>query len=330
MNTLSNGMAVGHNVHISPLGSHPELVPVSQSFGIRPDQLRDRTLAELDAPFHHQQLCYLIPQAHRAVAFALDYPDLTLTGFGALALYGLPFLGDGCDTALVDKAAARTLKAAPRQPQVFRRGLQKQEKWKVSYQGKELSIASPPVATVHALKDLRSETCGWPVVACGGLSPSLIRAVQLIDATRRHLAIDPLHVLAASYNRLSLPWITEALIHSSALADSPKETEMRLITKTLADKHGLILEEQVPVTENGRIITRFDLALFDPFSGLKFGLMYDGIHHWEYQQRQKDAQINIEVTMHGWIALRFSSAALSTMYERMDSYLTRMLAQRTA
>ncbi|MDK8795285.1 hypothetical protein QP968_06120 [Corynebacterium sp. MSK041] len=324
MTNLFNGMSIARPIYLEPLGSRPGLVPISDTFGLAPERLIDSNLAERDAEFHHQRLCYQIPQAYRAAAFALENPHLTLTAFGALALYGAKFLGDGCDTVFAEKKAPRSQKAGPRKPHISRAALDIHEKWSVCLHGTWISIASPAVSVAHALAELRREKVGWPVVHCGDLHPTLIRAVQLIDVSRR-LTIDPLHILAACKNRLDLPWVTDALIRSSSLAESPKETEMRLIAAQVARKHGLHLREQVPVQANGRWITRFDLALICPVTGQRFGLMYDGIQHWDYEQRNKDANINLNATIEGWVPLRFSSASLPTMFEDLDRFFTRVL-----
>lgn len=102
---------------------------------------------------------------------------------------------------------------------------------------------------------------------------------------------------------------------------------MRLIARKLAEKHGLILEEQVPVKKNGKYITRFDLALIDPKTGRKFGLMYDGTQHWEAPQRKRDAFANLEATAQDWTPLRFDSAALATMASTLDDYFSRVLGK---
>lgn len=325
MTELFNGMSITRPIHLEPLGSRPGLVPISDTFGLAPELLIDRNLAERDAEFHHQRLGYQIPQAYRAAAFTLENPHLTLTGFGALALYGAKFLGDGCDTVLAGTRVPNPQKAGPGKPRISRSSLDTHEKWRAYLHGTWISIASPAVAVAHALKELRRERVGWPVVRCGDLHPTLIRAIQLIDVSRL-LTIDPLHTLAACKNRLDLPWVTDALIRSSSLAESPKETEMRLIAEQVARKHGLHLQEQVPVKANGQWITRFDLALICPMTEQRFGLMYDGIQHWDYEQRNKDASINLNATIEGWVPLRFSSASLPTMFEDLDRFFTRVLS----
>ncbi|MCZ9293960.1 hypothetical protein [Corynebacterium meitnerae] len=324
MSNLFNGMTITRPINLEPLGSRPGLVPISDTFGLAPELLIDPKLAERDAEFHHQRLCYQIPQAYRAAAFALENPHLTLTGFGALALYGAKFLGDGCDTAFAEKRIARPQKAGPGKPHISRAALDIHEKWSACLHGKWISIAAPAAAVAHALTELRRERVGWHVVPCGDLHPTLIRAIQLLDVSRR-LTINPLDILSACKNRLNLVWVTDALIRSSSLAESPKETEMRLIAEQVARKHGLHLQEQVPVKANGQWITRFDLALICPVSGQRFGLMYDGIQHWNYEQRNKDASINLNATIEGWVPLRFSSASLPTMFADLDRFFTRVL-----
>ena len=97
-----------------------------------------------------------------------------------------------------------------------------------------------------------------------------------------------------------------------------QETEMRLLVEEVANRFGLTVREQHPVHQSGRLITVFDLALIEP----RVGIMYDGRHHWDYQQRQKDALINLDVTAEGWTPLRFSSGTLPELPARLERLLS--------
>lgn len=277
------------------------------------------------AQHHVSGVQYRAPAEFRAAACALTHPNYVVTGFAALALYGLPYLADACDTVLVSPTIARGQPPGPLTPQLARVTIPSDQLWRVRCRGRLIHVASPPLAVVQALKVIRRGINGWDVVETAGHEPAFVRAVQLIDASRRHLDIDPLAILAASRNHLDLKWVTEVLVLSSALADSPKETEMRLVAGKIAEEFGLILDQQVPLTRGQEWVTRFDLALIDPISGRKFGLMYDGAHHGDRGQQLKDARANLEATVQEWVPIRFDAGTLSTMYPTLQRYFTRVL-----
>ncbi len=325
---LKNGMCIPAGdalVELSDGKDVPGFVRIAGSYAITAGHEVPLPIAQRNAHHHINNVRYQIPAEYRAAAFALTHPNYVVTGFGALALYGLPFLANACDTVLLSPSIARGQPAGPLQPQLARGTVPSHHLWKIRCRDKSIHVASPAWAVVQALTVVRRGLNGWSVLDCGGYEPSFVRAVQLIDASRRHLDIDPLAVLAASRNQLNLKWLTEVLVHSSALADSPKETEMRLIVRRIADEFGLILEEQVPVMRGNRLVTSFDLALIDPVSGKRFGLMYDGAHHSDRGQHLKDAAANLEATVQDWVPIRFDSGTLASSYATLHRYFTRAL-----
>ncbi|QPK83346.1 hypothetical protein G7Y29_00465 [Corynebacterium qintianiae] len=265
-------------------------------------QQLENWVVDVNARAHPRGTRYPAPAAARAFAHALEWPGSVITGFSALAVYRLPYLVEGHDTTLSCAVAANTV-GGPLTPTVVRLTYRPHEVWTVKLRDYPFRIASPAVATVQALK-----------AAGGGVLP----AVQLIDCVRRHLGVQEADVLAAGRYRLRRPWLEKVWGLSSALADSPKETEMRLLARDVARQYSLSLREQYPVRSGGRLITVFDFALLEP----RIGLMYDGQHHWEYSQRQKDSLINLEATANGWTPLRFSSATLIELPERLGRLLS--------
>lgn len=263
---------------------------------------------------HPRRVGYNVPANYRAAAHALANPDCVLTGFGALSLYGLPHFADSCDTVLLNPRISKNRLGGATSPGIGRGQLKPGEAWTLRLRDAEVRVAAPPVALAHALKALRRGECGWETIRIEGFDPQFIQAVQLVDSARRFVGLDGLEVLATGLKTIKLPWLASVLAHSSALADSPKETEMRLLTSLVAERHGLTMREQVPVRDGNRIITRFDLALMEP----KIGLMYDGAHHWDNRQRQKDARINLEVTRFGWKPLRFAANSLVSLPQMVD------------
>ena len=147
-----------------------------------------------------------------------------------------------------------------------------------------------------------------------------MRAVQLIDATRRFCNLNPEPIRTTAFGRLDKRWLSKVLAASSALADSPKETEMRLMAAPVARKHGVTLAEQVVIRNAwGKRVTDLDLALVEP----RIGLMYDGAHHWDKQQRTRDSLIQIELVAQGWQVLRFAEGTLARLPETVEEVLRR-------
>lgn len=280
----------------------PDHVQISQRCYLPAHHLQQEWVVDLQARQHPRGVRYPAPAAARALAHAVENPGAILTGYSALAVYGLPYLVEGHDTTLAAQVA-RNAPGGPLAPAVTRTILRAGEVWSVVVRGYRIRIASPAVATVQALKD-----CGLDLLA----------AVQVVDCARRYAGVTESELLNAGSYRLRRPWLAKVVGLSSALADSPKETEMRLAAAELARRFGVSLREQFPVKVGGRYITVFDLALLEP----RIGLMYDGQHHWDYEQRQKDSLINLEVTTHGWTPLRFSAATLPQLPDRLARLLS--------
>ncbi|WP_115685489.1 hypothetical protein [Corynebacterium senegalense] len=258
--------------------------------------------ANLRARAHPRGVAYRAPAGARALAHAVENPGCVISGFGALALHGLPYLVEGHDTLLVAPRATNQVGDEHR-PAVRRRGCRPSEVWTFHINGYPFRVACPAAATIQALKEIPREE---------------LPAVQLLDCVRRFLGAQPSEIFDAGRHRLSKEWLQHILRLSSPHPDSPKETEMRLLVEEVANRFGLTVREQHPVHQSGRLITVFDLALIEP----RVGIMYDGRHHWDYQQRQKDALINLDVTAEGWTPLRFSSGTLPELPARLERLLS--------
>lgn len=287
---------------------------------------RPSELAWRQARDHPRHVKYEASAAARSVAMAWENPGHRVTGLSALALYGLKFFADSCDTTLAGPVRHRSEGAAFR-PMIERRYAC--ESWTLFYVDRPVPASTPANAVVEALKHLRAGVHSWPAPAWFS-NPVLFRAISLIDASRRHLGILPSDIRAAARGKIDQKWLAKALKLSSDQADSPKETEMRLLCAILLSKPKLMspdlrlyepethkfwawvrslkleLSEQVVVREGDRIITVLDLALAD----LKIGLMYDGEHHLDRRQRDRDARIRLELEAQGWIILRLSAQTL--------------------
>ena len=265
-----------------PGGALNGLVEVAGGYSIPQRFATERAIARAAARHHPRGVAYEIPAAYRAAAFGLAHPDFTVIGFGALALYGLPFFADACDTVLAGARVDRKQLATASTPTLVRSQFSPGEVWTVKGAGKPITVVTPPVAVVQALKAIRQGEANWPTVSVDGKDPAFVRAVQLTDAARRFLGVDTEELIRVSRQKLNSRWVGEVVAASSPNADSPKETEMRLLAQQIADRYGITLEEQVVVRKDGEPVTRLDLAFTEP----KVGLMYDGAHHWDFERRQ--------------------------------------------
>ena len=287
---------------------------ISQHHYLAEPALRPSELAFREAACHPRDTVYRAPADARAVAMALENPHHSICGLSALAVYGLRFFADCCDTTL-HGPVKRTVEATQITPRITRS--KRVEKWTVFFQNRPLSISRPDRAVVEALLDLRSAKHMWPVAEIEGLSSVDVRSVQLVDAVRRHLGISVDSIEEAARHTISKKWLRKILDLSSANADSPKETEMRLMCANVCVELGVSLSEQVPLIADGKIVTVFDLAIED----LKIAVMYDGEHHLQRKQRDRDSRINVESSLQGWVIVRFTAGTL----RNSASYLKRLV-----
>lgn len=319
MTHLYNGMSTtaGDLLYPNPGRLPPGMVSVSGKFLVPRSVLRPESLVIRDSVRHPRRVRYQVPAKYRAVAHALAHPGTTLTGFGALALYGLPYLVDAHDTVLISPTCGRKQWGTQFTPTVVRKPLRPGETWHVLCRGEPISVAAPPVAVVQALKLIRTQQCLWPVHGSED-EEVFVRAVQLVDASRRFLGLTPEEIAGAGHNRLAVRWLASVLKASSALADSPKETEMRFLAAKVAAEFGLRLEEQVEFFEDGRPLTRADLG----FPEAQVALFYDGIHHEEKKQRIYDNTVDRALAVQQWTALRYTQGTLGLLIGQLRAILT--------
>ena len=90
-----------------------------------------------------------------------------------------------------------------------------------------------------------------------------------------------------------------------------------MLCSTVCQAHRLELKEQVVLIDDGKILTVFDLALPE----LKIGIMYDGAHHLQRNQRDRDSRINVESTLQGWVIIRVAAGTLA----KSADYLRRLV-----
>lgn len=293
---------------------------------------RAQELVHYDARFHPRRHLHDAPAGIRAIAHAYENPDCVISGLSALALLGLPFLADSCDSTVNTSSGD-----GDREWGLVRRRRKAKRIWTVKWRQAEIKVSGPADALIEALQDIRDGIHAWASPSWVA-DPRLMWAVQLVDAARRHLGVSESAILQAARGRVNRLWIKKVLALSSPLPDSPKETEMRLMCTALFKDPRLVGSaswkplcaalrparlafcEQVPFFAEGRLVTTFDLALVD----LKIALMYDGGHHLSRSQRDKDFRISLECQLREWTVIRISAGTL----ENLPTILYRLLKKR--
>lgn len=311
--TLRSNMDVAGR-HMLTLRDDGLGAPISRSHFLSEGSLRPSELAYRESAAHPRGIIYRAPADARAVAMALERPHHSICGLSALAVYGLRFFADCCDTTL-HGPVKRTVEATQFTPRITRVSCTRT--WTVFFQDRPFTVSEPALAVAETITDIRSHVHAWVVPEIEGLSPEEVRTIQLVDAVRRFLGIGCDEIIEASKSRVNERWLRRILAHSSAHSDSPKETEMRLMCANLCSDLGVELSEQVPLVADGKIVTVFDLAIED----LKIAIMYDGEHHLQRKQRDKDSRINVESTLQGWVVVRFTAGTLA----RSAEYLRRLV-----
>lgn len=296
---------------------------VSKRLFVHEQYTEDAWATQLAARHHPREQRYDVAAAVRAVVHAAERPGSVVCGFSALALYGLPYLVEGADTTL--RASVRaTVPASAFGPAVARLRAPHTETWTLTHRGVPIRTATPARATIQALQQIRAGEHSWQTEPAPGVAAEVVRAVQLVDCVRRHLGLQVPQLQQAAACQLSKRWLATVLNLSRATADSPKETELRLLLQPVVEKYNLTLVEQYPLIVGGRVVTTFDFAIPE----LKIGIMYDGSHHWEYEQRQLDTSINLTSMLHGWTVPRTASKSMQYCVQVVEAVLRQKLGVR--
>ena len=314
--TLRNNMDVAtrhtHTLRDDGIGER-----ISRNHYLAEPALRPGELAFREAACHPRGTIYRAPADARAVAMALEHPRHSICGLSAVAVYGLRFFADCCDTTL-HGLVKRTVEATQFTPRITRVAWTRT--WTVFFQNHPFLVSEPALAVAEAITEIRSRVHMWAVPQIDGWSPEEIRTIQLLDAVRRFFGLECREIVKASKSRVNQRWMQKVIRHSSVLADSPKETEMRLLCASVCAGLGIKLSEQVLLIAGGKIVTVFDLAIEE----LKIGIMYDGEHHLQRKQRDRDSRINVESSLQGWVIIRVTAGTLASS----ASYLKRMIEMR--
>ena len=162
--------------------------------------VRAQELIHHDARFHPRRHIHDAPAGIRAIAHAYENPDCVISGLSALALSGLPFLADSCDSTVNTSSGD-----GDREWGLVRRRRKAKRTWTVKWRQAEIKVSSPADALIEALQDIRDGIHGW-VTPTWVSDAQLLWAVQLVDAARRHLGVSEPAILRAARGRVSRLW----------------------------------------------------------------------------------------------------------------------------
>lgn len=274
----------------------------------------------------------------RGRAQHLARPKLPLTGFAALAFYGLKFWADDAEVVVashiigprrqrngstVRVESARSLRIEQPDPLM-----------------PELRCMNPEEALVSALRLVRRGEIAWWVPQIEGWIETEIRGVQLVDAMTRLLGsrLDLVTVLKLSKQRIGSRWMKKIIDATSAGADSPMETLLRLLVNGVqCESKRVYWHAQVPIFRDGWMLETSDekgqvsedrrgVQVSQPVANagfvgdepwmtvgdlvckeLKVVLFYDGEHHRSKEQHFRDTEIDAVLQTHGWRVMRVTA-----------------------
>lgn len=253
------------------------------------------------------------------------YPERVVAGWAAAPFHGLPYWADSAAVLLLadgmSYGADRTATAGrhPLRPVVrpLPSGFDPvRDTVAPDPLCPDLRVVTAPVALAQCLRSVLSGRHGWPVVEIDGLAAPLVRAVQLIDAFAQcsHVTWDEL--VAAATGLVSHRNVVRLRVLVAAGAESPRETELRLIVRELLPV-GHRWETQVEVgyrEETSWGGTRNRTTFFDiGCRSLRIGLYYDGKHHDGAAQTEKDFEQLQDLADGRWVVVRVDRTLMRNM-----------------
>lgn len=279
--------------------------------------LRSESLARHDARFHPRRITYRVDAVQRAVAHHRERPGSLIAEWSALALLGLGEFSSGADTTILCSAVTK-LTADDRDATVRRR--RKYHRCRlVEVAGVVVAVTDHMQTLAACLRSLSNGEHSWDTIAQLKLDPATVMAVQLIDRFCNVFGCGHDDIRTGLAGLYSARRLDRLLALSCPGAQSRPETILRLLAvDAVADLPGVTFEAQVPVytdgtvgepgviRENKTLLTVFDLA----DRRLRVGLMHDGEHHLQRDQRDKDAEITADLLALGWGLLRTSAGML--------------------
>ncbi|MEJ5998214.1 hypothetical protein [Corynebacterium sp. H130] len=184
----------------------------------------------------------------------------------------------------------------------------------------KLQVAPVAVAAVDCLQSIYQTSHSWWVPRIPKLAFKEVRAVQVIDATRRCFSLTFHELQAQAHNRFDSSLLRRLWQISDPGADSPHESSLRLTVQDLAEWESQV--ELCDIFENR--VTVADLADHES----KVALFYDGVHHLDRKQRDLDTSINQKLLQVGWTPVRITAGQLRNPLQLRSTIQTLIRSRR--
>lgn len=309
--------------------------------------LRDATLVSLGGRSHPRGLTYDLDAVTRARLCHLQRRGQVMSGWSAAAEWGLEYFVDDADTSVLGGGVSRVATSPSEISRRRRtRALAQIPTYCVDPEFRDLRVTAPVLTIIHCLQSVWAGTHSWPLPAGAtparaGLTGTGVRAVQLIDAMCCLYGVDPAELPAACAHHLDRDRMETVVAWCDQGAESPMETVLRLMVRQVARPvTDASFHSQLVVRADGsvsdpvhgeagagwagtgragtggmtsgagrdsrRIVARLDLGC----PALKLALQYDGSGHLARSVRDKDSEVNADLTNLGWHVLRFTKGHL--------------------
>ncbi|OLT56162.1 hypothetical protein BJF89_12110 [Corynebacterium sp. CNJ-954] len=280
--------------------------------------LREDRDVSLGASTHPRHTRYDLDALTRSRLLHIRRPSWTLAEWSAAAQWGLEYFVDSADTCALTSGVTRHANGPE---DVSRRRRTRQllaiPTVRTDPHFPHLRVTPPILTLIHCLRSVLGDGHSWHVPHGAGLTDSGLRAVQLIDSLCRTFRIDPDDLPAACAHHIDQDFLRTVVGFCDRGADSPPETLMRLMVRSVAA--AVTTEEftsQLVVHADGsvsdpvhggptgpeRIVARLDLGC----ANLKLAFQYDGSGHLAVSTRGRDSRVNTELSNLEWHVLRLT------------------------
>ncbi|AGP30976.1 hypothetical protein [Corynebacterium terpenotabidum] len=255
----------------------------------------------------------------RSRAHQKKNPGCILGGWGAAGFHGLKFWADAAPVLLLsntlpprgsadrDTAAATPLSAAvralPRGFDVDRDTVTPDPAFP------EHRVVSVSIALAQCLRSVLSGTHHWYVVDIPGLTRREVRAIQLLDAFAQCTHITKVQIREVCRGVVAARTVRKLLRLAASGSESPRETELRLFVRDMLPaghqwetQVGVTYEEETSWGGTKQRRTFLDIAC----PTLRVGLYYDGKHHEDDAQTDKDFEQLQDLRDGQWTVVRIN------------------------
>lgn len=277
----------------------------------------------------------------RIRARALATPQVTFTGWAALRILGLPYWVNDMPLQVTTPHGGRTPRSAFDSFHVCENvsyALASRDHWCSEFTNlpDESECVAGGVALTRALRDVLGDRARWWLPQrtwlqdFSGLSAADLRAVQLLDATQRFLALNPIADLrdsstltsekALAAMQIDQRKLRQLLRLSLPLADSPIETLLRIVVQKILPDVKPQVELWDADTVDNPFFDEMPLTTADLWSrSAQIAIFYDGWHHASSGQRHIDVRIDRILQARGVHVLRFTSMDLRELAHIVNS-----------